>query len=357
MARLGDVPTIRAVLAAARRPSRSAARHTHRRPLLPLGLLAILVVVVSGCIGAPEVRVGSDIGGNCEQAFAWAEAQPSAAVTATDLDAAVRTCATLAQWTYAAERHPGGLHLVEPLTFLAARCADVPAGLGRYATCMGLRLSLATPSPTPRPTKRPRATPRPTSKPDPRHTPRPTNVPSNGIPSITGADFGPGVQVSWYSIMGDSPQTLQESILARGPSLAWLGGRAEAMTTPSVRYRFAKTPDGSGGCQIVAVASPAIAITFTVDLPRWAPPRASDPATVRWWSNELRTVVRHERTHVRLLLAATRKANKVLKTSTCGNWSRKLAAVWRETRRENCTFDMDEYGRASGLSLKACMRG
>jgi hypothetical protein len=76
---------------------------------------------------------------------------------------------------------------------------------------------------------------------------------------------------------------------------------------------------------------------------------------VRWWADELLRVARHERTHVRITTAAARKANKVLASSVCSDWQRRQQPVWRAARRENCQFDMDEYGEASGLTMRACM--
>jgi predicted secreted Zn-dependent protease len=175
------------------------------------------------------------------------------------------------------------------------------------------------------------------------------------VPTITARFFGSGVRVTWYTITGDTPTELQASIERNGPYHRWLGGSAEAMTKPRIQPRFALRWDGAGGCRIVARANPAIRTTFTIILPRWRPPRSASPSTVRWWTDELLRAARHERTHVRITSAASRKANRVLASSTCTDWERRQKAVWRQARRDNCRFDMKEYGEASGLTMTACM--
>jgi hypothetical protein len=60
---------------------------------------------------------------------------------------------------------------------------------------------------------------------------------------------------------------------------------------------------------------------------------------------------------VRINRAATRRANKVLASSDCTDWAVRLDAVFRRARRDNCRFDMDEYGTESGLTLRACVGG
>ena len=136
-----------------------------------LVLLCVLSVVLAAC-GTTAVRPESGaLGGTCAAAFRRA-AQASPAVD-TDLDATIRTCANLDEWTAAAEAYPGPLGGQEPVALLVARCTDPATDLGMFAVCHSLAVALATPPPTPRPTKRPRSTPMPT----PRTTPRPTRAP------------------------------------------------------------------------------------------------------------------------------------------------------------------------------------
>jgi predicted secreted Zn-dependent protease len=326
-----------------------------------LALPAAILMAITGCGAAATPLTPASVGGLCEQSFIDAAAIPPNAASDTDLDQAIRSCATIAQWMRYSQVHPGGLHEADALAFLGDRCSDPAAGLERYAMCMGLGIALATPSPTPeptptpRPTRKPRPTPRPTPYRTPRPTPRPTPVPLPRVPSITGSFFGPGVKVTWYRIAGDTPMALGASIQRHGPYHRWLGHRAEALTESSIQSRFSMQPDGYGGCKIVYGARPAIKMTFTIVLPRWKPLKTADPSTVRWWIDELLRAARHERMHVRIYIAATRKANKVLASSTCATEQRRLNAVWRQAQRDNCQFDMDEYGKASGLTMKACM--
>jgi len=319
-----------------------------------LGVIALVAVLLSGC-GTPDADVtgaGGRPGSLCDASFADAAIAPA---TGSNLDVAIRRCANLIEWRTRAEVHPQLLGGRDAIEFLQERCSDPTADLSGYAGCGTLVIALATPSPTPRKTRAPKRTPRPTPVVTPRPTPRPTPVPLPRIPSITGSYFGPGVKVSWYRITGSTAMELYDSMAAHGPVSAWLGGRAQAVTKPTIRYRFTRWPDAYGGCTIVKDASPAIKTTFTIVLPLWKPPRTTDHLTVRWWVDELLSTARHERVHVRILVAATREANKMLASSTCSNEASRLEAVWRDAQRKNCEFDLDEYGRAQGLTLRSCM--
>jgi predicted secreted Zn-dependent protease len=176
------------------------------------------------------------------------------------------------------------------------------------------------------------------------------------VPVIKPAFFGPGVRITWYTIEGDTATELVDSISDRGPYHPWLGERAIAVTRSLTQRRFALVGSGSA-CHIVPTAMPAIRTTFTIVLPRWKPTRTAEGWTIRWWADELRDVARHEREHIRITRAAVRRANKVLASSDCSDWAVRLDAVYRRARRDNCRFDMDEYGKESGLTLRACVGG
>jgi predicted secreted Zn-dependent protease len=163
------------------------------------------------------------------------------------------------------------------------------------------------------------------------------------VPVIKPAFFGPNVRVSWYTIEGDTATELVDSISDRGPYHPWLGERAIAVTRSLTQRRFALVGSGSA-CHIVPTAMPAIRTTFTIVLPRWKPTRTAEGWTIRWWADELRDVARHEREHIRITRAGVRRANKVLASSDCSDWAVRLDAVFRRARRDNCRFEMDEYG-------------
>jgi len=110
----------------------------------------------------------------------------------------------------------------------------------------------------------------------------------------------------------------------------------------------------TGVCQIRQDASPAISQTYTILLPKWTPPRGASNATIQWWAAEILRVATHERTHVQNGITATRAANLVLASSTCANAESRLNAVWLDQQRHDCEFDIREYGKAAGLSLKSC---
>jgi len=55
--------------------------------------------------------------------------------------------------------------------------------------------------------------------------------------------------------------------------------------------------------------------------------------------------------------APRERLNSVLGSSTCANLESRLRKVWNAARRDNCEFDMREYGLEAGLSLSECLAG
>jgi predicted secreted Zn-dependent protease len=187
----------------------------------------------------------------------------------------------------------------------------------------------------------------------PTPTPRPPVLPPPDVTAYDAAFFGPDSTVKTYRVSGDSPLQIVASIRASGPPVDWIG-RAEALTlaTPHIRIAFS----GSGSsCRVVAKASPPISFSFTITLPRWVPPSGVSGTTVTWWNAELRRAAVHEHHHVDLWRAAGTAMSKAVSTSTCSTFQSRIASIVKATARENCQFDMDEYGEALGLSMDACL--
>ena len=113
----------------------------------------------------------------------------------------------------------------------------------------------------------------------------------------------------------------------------------------------------SSSCRVVPQANPAVTFRFTITLPRWDPPSGVSRTTVTWWNAELKRAAIHENHHVDLWRAAGTQMSRAATTSTCANVNSRLAAIVKATARENCEFDMDEYGKALGLSLDDCLSG
>jgi predicted secreted Zn-dependent protease len=186
-------------------------------------------------------------------------------------------------------------------------------------------------------------------------TPRPTPEPPPDLATFGPAFFGPNTSVDTYRVTGATPLDIVASMLAHGPRNAWLDQRAEAQTraVPHVRIAFSGT---GSSCRIVAKEKPAIYYSFEITLPRWDPPSSASRTTVTWWNAELKRAATHENHHVDLWRAAGVTMTKATQTATCSTITAKLAAIVKSTVRENCEFDMKEYGAALGLSLQACLR-
>ena len=188
--------------------------------------------------------------------------------------------------------------------------------------------------------------------PTPPPTPKPTPPPS--AEAIAPSFFGAGVTISTYEVSGDTPSEISSSIGANGPYLKWLGGNAAGQTEMKSAYGFSYR-SGSGACQIVITSSPAIRLTYTIVLPRWTAPSGAPPTTIRWWNAFLRGIATHEKVHVDIYRSTAARLNSALASSTCANAERHLDAVWNDAQRENCEFDMKEYGASAGLSLESCL--
>ena len=187
----------------------------------------------------------------------------------------------------------------------------------------------------------------------PTPAPRPSLEPPPNVSTYDAAFFGPNSTVKTYRVSGDSPLEIVAWIRASGPPVDWIG-RAEALTlaTPNIRIGFS----GSGSsCRVVAKASPPISFSFTITLPRWVPPSGVSSTTVTWWNAELRRAAVHEHHHVDLWRAAGTSMSRAVSSSTCSNFQSRIASIVKATARENCEFDMAEYGEALGLSLDDCL--
>ena len=191
--------------------------------------------------------------------------------------------------------------------------------------------------------------------PTPSPTPKPTKSPT--VVVIKPSFFGSGVAVTTYRVRGSTPYDISRSIGTEGPYMSWLGGSAAGVTQARSDYRWHMELAGAGSCRIVREAKPAIRIVHTIVLPRWKAPSDASASTIAWWNTHVRDIARHEKVHVDIYRAAAKRLNSVLASSTCDNVRTRLNRVWKAVRRDQCEFDMREYGDAAGLSLSACLAG
>lgn len=175
------------------------------------------------------------------------------------------------------------------------------------------------------------------------------------VPAYGSSFFGPNTSVATYAVSGSTPAQIVESILSNGPPDQWVGGRAEALTLAFPHDRLTFEQVGST-CRVVASADPAIYFSFRITIPSWTPTRGAASATVTWWRTEISRVATHEKHHVDLWRAAGAAMTKAAAGSTCTNLVSRLTKIATDTRRANCEFDLDEYGRAMGLTLDSCLK-
>jgi len=199
----------------------------------------------------------------------------------------------------------------------------------------------------------PEASARPLGSLDPLPTPTPPAAVS-GLDRFGPAFFGPGSTVTSYGVSGSTPSAILDSMRAHGPFDRWVGLRAEALTVARASQHIQLRPTATD-CQVVATSQPAVTFTFTITLPRWSPPKHPDEATVAWWNAELARAATHEKHHVDLWRTAGKQMSSAVGTSSCVNLSTHIDAIVRQATRANCQFDLDEYGRALGLTLESCL--
>jgi predicted secreted Zn-dependent protease len=157
-----------------------------------------------------------------------------------------------------------------------------------------------------------------------------------------------------YGVSGSTPYEIFASMQDHGPFDRWVGLRAEALTVARASEHVELRPTATD-CQVVATAQPPVTFTFTITLPRWSPPKHPDKATVAWWNAELTRAATHEKHHVDLWRSAGKQMSAAVATSSCTNLSAHFSAIIRQANRANCEFDLDEYGRALGLTLESCL--
>jgi len=188
--------------------------------------------------------------------------------------------------------------------------------------------------------------------------PTPTAAPEGPTGgTIRARFFGSGLTLETYAVSGATPNEISTSMNRRGPYSAWLDGRAAATTEARVGYRFTFGTTSNGTCAISETGNPAILIRYTVTLPEWRSPAGVASSTVEWWNATVREIATHEKHHVDIYRDAQRDLNAALEKSTCANAETRLNAIWADVNREQCEFDMREYGYALGLSVEACLVG
>lgn len=101
---------------------------------MPLALLAVLIVACGGTTSNNGVETMSA----CESAIAAAAAVPEMQDTVTDLDQAVRDCATLAEFEAAATEYPAALDGADAAMFVANRC-QYERSLASSSMCAAMR--------------------------------------------------------------------------------------------------------------------------------------------------------------------------------------------------------------------------
>ena len=186
----------------------------------------------------------------------------------------------------------------------------------------------------------------------PTATPKPPVDPR--IPTIQASFFGAGTTLVTYRVTGSTVNQIVASIRASGPFSDWIHARAEALTkaVPHDRFDLVRT---SSSCRVSITRTPAVTFTFTITLPSWSRPKTADAATVAWWAGELLRVATHERHHVEIYRAGAARMSDAVAHGSCATLPSRLAAIVKDIDTQQCTFDLDEYGAALGLSLASCL--
>jgi len=162
--------------------------------------------------------------------------------------------------------------------------------------------------------------------------------------------------VETYAVTGATPSEISLSINQNGPYSDWIGGAAQGMTETDIDLDVAYRTSGEGDCTVVLGNVP-VSATYTIVLPAWTPSPGTPAWTVAWWNEALRETAVHERTHVEIYRRGLADLAAALATATCSQAAALVDETSFELNRENCEFDMNEYGTRIGLTMESCLSG
>jgi predicted secreted Zn-dependent protease len=289
----------------------------------------------------------------------------------TSLDEAVRLCATVEDFEYEARLHVETLGQIDTLEFLADRCRDVSAGLGKYSTCFYLEQELATPAPTPTPTVEPSpsaspsATPQATKKPRPAKKPRPTPGPTappvvpaattprqrlTTVPSKFLADVPGATRVHYFAVRGNTSERLLTSMRKQAGKYCRSVNASACMETRNLQLRARYRQDPStGSCRITSVK---ISRAYVAHMPVWTGPRRVPAAMVWWWKKSIARTGWHEAQHVKISRRHAARLPNLVIGKPCHRYSRIVKQWGRSLQREQKAFDRLDYPRGHRMDRR-----
>lgn len=349
-----------------------------------------VIVALTGLVFAATVVVGQDavqpspqpVNPICDIAFSRVDRQaasspgptdaaaspapsanPEAVLEGTFLDDAIRMCSGVEDFVGGASLHPEVLGEIDPLVFLAARCTDPMADLGRYATCGSLERALATPTPTLDPTPSPGPTPKPTRTPKPakkpKQTPRPTARPTarsaakpgikmTGVPSRYRAPVPGASRVHYFAVKGKTPKQLIRSVGRQASKYCGAHAAACMETRGAKRVKATYVQDPStGSCTITSVKMP---LTYVAHMPRWTAPSRVPAYMAWWWKQNTARIGWHEAQHVKIAKRYEAKLPKMVVGKPCSKYSRITKRWFKSLVAAQNAFDRLDYPRGDRAS-------
>jgi predicted secreted Zn-dependent protease len=195
--------------------------------------------------------------------------------------------------------------------------------------------------------------PEPTQPPQPQPT-QPTTA-LTAIPNVYSRFFAGGAVVHTYAIYGTTLSELISSIRQNGPYSAWLGSDAEAHVETTGIWQFHFLSSWDGGCDVVPDASPPVSLRYVVVMPRWVPPKGVSAYTVTWWATELLRAANHENHHIKIYQSFLPALNSAVVGGTCTSVSPTITSLMHDAAVQQCTFDLQQYGYAQGLTVQGCL--
>ena len=174
--------------------------------------------------------------------------------------------------------------------------------------------------------------------------------------------FGPeafrasgSVTVSYYAVSGFTASEIAHSMQRNGPFSEWLQRRVQAQVSVTPTYNFDFHGRTEGECTVELIGPSPVTLAYQVLLPSWSPPPNVASWTIDWWTQTITETVAHEAQHIELYEAKLSAMNAVVVTGTCASAAAELDRLWAEVTRENCAFDVAEYGVAMGRTVASCV--
>lgn len=303
-------------------------------------LLALLATgaLVSAAAGADEGDA-TDVGWLCQRAFE--DALQSGSADASRFDGAIRSCASVDEWSAAAASFSVAFGETTPLDFFESRCTDPETGLAHYRACEVL------------PSQAPESTPEPSPEASTARTDRVVIDDATGglqfdtsdplyvaVPAGITAHVPGAWKVKYFDVKGKNLKQLDRSIARQSKKVcgdhAW-----GCVTNRRVAVPQGRTVSNGDRCWVQSISwKPYKPIVW---MPRWKTDVLVHQDILRWWTAELARTAAHEAEHIEIdLQYRSWIKDRIVKGRPCGAVTKSFAKLDQKLNKAHRQFHQRE---------------